>query len=406
MPIARVVAIGASNLTRGFQTVVSTARAAWGPEVEVVAALGHGRSYGATSTFVIRRLPGILQSGLWTRLASAPAVPTKALVTDVGNDILYGFPARDVLAWVDDAVTRLARVSDDIVLTGLPMESIRRLSPQAFRALRSVLTPFSRLPYADVLATAEYVHAGLERLAHDRGLRFVALRPSWYGLDPIHIRPSLWHSAWQDILGVSADIRRSRIEAMRLYLMRPESQSLCGIAQRRPQTGTALSRGARVWLYRHRRGMGQSAMQPRITFITLGVDDLERAVAFYRDGLGLATNGIVGTEFEHGAVAFFNLQPGLKLALWPRRSLAADCGLAVQPASATEFSLAHNVSSEAEVDGADAAGRARRRGNREGRPEDVLRRLRWLLPGSGWPPVGSRLQSQRRVARLRDTQLP
>jgi catechol 2,3-dioxygenase-like lactoylglutathione lyase family enzyme len=91
-------------------------------------------------------------------------------------------------------------------------------------------------------------------------------------------------------------------------------------------------------------------MQPRITFITLGVDDLARAVAFYRDGLGLATKGIVGTEFENGAVAFFNFQPGLKLALWPRRSLAADCGLALQPASATEFSLAHNVASAAEVD--------------------------------------------------------
>jgi catechol 2,3-dioxygenase-like lactoylglutathione lyase family enzyme len=91
-------------------------------------------------------------------------------------------------------------------------------------------------------------------------------------------------------------------------------------------------------------------MQPRITFITLGVDDLERAVRFYRDGLGLVTKGIVGSEFENGAVAFFNVQPGLKLALWPRRSLAADCGLPVQPASATEFSLAHNVASAAEVD--------------------------------------------------------
>ena len=91
-------------------------------------------------------------------------------------------------------------------------------------------------------------------------------------------------------------------------------------------------------------------MQPRITFITLGVDDLERAVAFYRDGLGLETKGIVGTEFENGAVAFFNFQPGLKLALWPRRSLAADCGLPVQPASATEFALAHNVASAPEVD--------------------------------------------------------
>jgi len=91
-------------------------------------------------------------------------------------------------------------------------------------------------------------------------------------------------------------------------------------------------------------------MKPRITFITLGVDDLERAVAFYRDGLGLPTRGIVGTEFENGAVAFFTLQPGLRLALWPRRSLAADCGLGLQPPSATEFALAHNVDSPAEVD--------------------------------------------------------
>ena len=91
-------------------------------------------------------------------------------------------------------------------------------------------------------------------------------------------------------------------------------------------------------------------MTPRITFVTLGVDDLERAVAFYRDGLGLATKGIVGTEFEHGAVAFFDMQPGLKLALWPRRSLAADAQLAQGSRSATEFALAHNVATAAEVD--------------------------------------------------------
>jgi predicted lactoylglutathione lyase len=93
-------------------------------------------------------------------------------------------------------------------------------------------------------------------------------------------------------------------------------------------------------------------MKPHITFITLGVDDLERAVAFYRDGLGWATKGITGTEFENGAVAFFNLQDNFKLALWPRKSLAADCGLPVQPRSATEFSIAHNVGSRDEVDAA------------------------------------------------------
>ncbi len=91
-------------------------------------------------------------------------------------------------------------------------------------------------------------------------------------------------------------------------------------------------------------------MKPHITLITLGVDDLERAVAFYRDGLGLATKGIVGAEFENGAAAFFNLESGLRLALWPRKSLAADSGLPLQAASSTEFSLAHNVASQEEVD--------------------------------------------------------
>ncbi len=93
-------------------------------------------------------------------------------------------------------------------------------------------------------------------------------------------------------------------------------------------------------------------MKPRITLVTLGVDDLERAVAFYRDGLGFPTPGIVGQEIENGAVAFFKLDSGLKLALWPRKSLAADSGEPLQPRSSTEFSLAHNVGSKPEVDAA------------------------------------------------------
>ena len=71
-------------------------------------------------------------------------------------------------------------------------------------------------------------------------------------------------------------------------------------------------------------------------------------MSFYRDGLGFITKGIVGTEFENGAVAFFNLQSGLKLALWPRGSLAADSGPPMQTPSALELSLGHNVSSEKE----------------------------------------------------------
>jgi uncharacterized protein len=91
-------------------------------------------------------------------------------------------------------------------------------------------------------------------------------------------------------------------------------------------------------------------MKPRISVVTVGVDDLERSLRFYRDGLGLSTDGIVGREFEHGAVVFIDLQAGLRLALWPRKSIAHDSGLPFGARSPAEFTLGHNVASKAEVD--------------------------------------------------------
>lgn len=91
-------------------------------------------------------------------------------------------------------------------------------------------------------------------------------------------------------------------------------------------------------------------MIPRITVLTLGVEDLEASLKFYRDGLGFPSDGIVGTEFAHGAVAFLDLQPGLRLALWPRASIAHDTGLAAGMPNPTEMTLGHNVASRTAVD--------------------------------------------------------
>ena len=91
-------------------------------------------------------------------------------------------------------------------------------------------------------------------------------------------------------------------------------------------------------------------MRPRIKVITLGVSDLEKSLAFYRDGMGLATEGIIGTEFEDGAVVFFEMNDDLILALWPQKSLAKDAKVVVSPPSPTEFSIGHNVKSKQEVD--------------------------------------------------------
>jgi catechol 2,3-dioxygenase-like lactoylglutathione lyase family enzyme len=100
-------------------------------------------------------------------------------------------------------------------------------------------------------------------------------------------------------------------------------------------------------------------MKPRLSVLTLGVADLDRSLAFYRDGLGFATPGIIGEEFEYGAVVFIDLEGGLRLALWPTRSLARDTGLALNDQGTPSVSLGHNVASRDEVDAAiDQARRA------------------------------------------------
>jgi hypothetical protein len=250
--VQRVIALGASNLTRGFQSVVCAARAAWGPEVEVLAALGHGRSYGVRSRVLVRSLPGILESGLWPTLESRRQLPARGLVTDVGNDILYGSSAEQILAWVEETIRRLKPFTQDIVLTGLPLASIRRLSRARFLLFRSILFPSCRLSQPEVLASAERIDAGLASLSARAAVRFFPLDPSWYGFDPIHFRPAVWRLAWEEILATGCGTRAgqaSAFEGFRLYAMPPERQWLFGIERFTPQTGVALSAGGRVWLF-------------------------------------------------------------------------------------------------------------------------------------------------------------
>jgi catechol 2,3-dioxygenase-like lactoylglutathione lyase family enzyme len=97
-------------------------------------------------------------------------------------------------------------------------------------------------------------------------------------------------------------------------------------------------------------------MQPRIDVITLAVSDLERALEFYRDGLGLDSPGVGGTEFPGdetspaGAVAMFQLQGGLILSLYPRTELAKDANVPLGPPTTGEFSIGHAVAGKDEVD--------------------------------------------------------
>jgi hypothetical protein len=247
----RLVALGASNLRRGLHVLLATARAEWGAEVELLAAPGLGRSYGAKSTVLLSTLPGILQSGLWQKLRELPPAPTRALITDVGNDLLYGFSPPEILGWVEECIGRLKTQTDDILLTDLPMDGIRRLSQWKFFLFRTLFFPRSRIPLVKVTSAAERLKGGLSSLARANDVRTASLRPAWYGFDPIHIRPSSAPEAWREILlgegGPPA--RSSMAEALKIALHRPEQRWLLGIERHVSQTGRQLARGGRLWLY-------------------------------------------------------------------------------------------------------------------------------------------------------------
>jgi len=97
-------------------------------------------------------------------------------------------------------------------------------------------------------------------------------------------------------------------------------------------------------------------MKPRIHVITLAVADLDRALVFYRDGLGFPTEGLIGTEFPgdettpEGTTAVFHLDGGLMLSIYPRSELAKDAAIPLTAAQSGEFSVGHVVASRAEVD--------------------------------------------------------
>src|SRR5207302_6983784 len=141
VPVGRAVLLGASNLRRDLRTVVEISCRMWGRPLEILAACGLGRSYGMRMPFLWRELPGITECGLWQELARRPSVPTAALVTDIGNDLLYDVPVPQIAAWVEACLDRLRQTGARVVLTPLPLCNIAALSRQRFVVLRSILFP-------------------------------------------------------------------------------------------------------------------------------------------------------------------------------------------------------------------------------------------------------------------------
>ncbi|NLX54446.1 MAG: hypothetical protein GXY58_04975 [Planctomycetaceae bacterium] len=255
VPARRAIVLGASNVSLGLSTVVATAQQAWGAPLEILAAIGHGRSYGQTSSVLGRSLPGILHCGLWDELHQRPPLPTAALVTDIGNDILYGSDVTVILRWVETCLERLHNVCDRLVITRLPLASLHRTPDWRLRLLTSLFFPSSRGNYRDALAKAHEVDQALLSFAGRYRAYIVQPDWTWFGWDPIHIarahRPVAWQkyfACWTDGR-VFSPARRSLRRWLITTAARPSRWTFLGVARECQQPTLRLSDGSTLSLY-------------------------------------------------------------------------------------------------------------------------------------------------------------
>jgi hypothetical protein len=255
VPQRRVVLLGASNLTRGIATVIEAACQAWGRPLDVLAALGHGRSYGMRSAVLARALPGILECGLWRALEQRDTAPTAALITDIGNDLFYGASPQMIARWVDECCRRLAAFDARLVMTRLPVCNIGRVQSWQYLAFRTLSYPRCRLSLGELVVLAQELDELLLELAGKHQCRLIEPRVCWYGLDPVHVKMSESRAAWSEIFAGWTDTvydaapRAPLARWCYLLTRAPEHRWLFGREQSHTQPNGRLPDGTTISFY-------------------------------------------------------------------------------------------------------------------------------------------------------------
>jgi hypothetical protein len=253
----RAVVLGASNVSRGLARLAAVLRARAGGPLDLFVAAGHGRAYGVSSRVWLRRLPGILGSGIWDALEGEPrdaATLPAALVTDVGNELLYGFGPDQVAGWVREGVRRLADRGCRIAITRLPLASIAGVGEVRLRLLKTVFVPGCRLTLDALQDSAARLDERLRDVAREFDAKIVEQPGAWYGFDAIHVRRSrlddLWHAAcdawgWER---AAARPRAGYADWARLHTRAAEVRAIGRIMLHTRQPAVE-SRTLRLWLH-------------------------------------------------------------------------------------------------------------------------------------------------------------
>lgn len=255
-PTRRVILLGASNLVRSISTVVETARVIWQEPVEIMAAIGHGRSYGRDSRMLGRKISGIFPSPLWNDLQTREPLETVALVTDIGNDLGYEVSVDEIISWVEGCLAHLERARAATVITELPMARMARLSEREFLFFRTLFFPQARFTFDELRARAQTLNARLQEIGSQRKIPVIPVSGAWYGLDPIHLRRSAWREAWPTILSAwhqrePRAVRPRASFARWAYLrsLKPAERDVFGWRQRTQQPSGTLRDGTTISLY-------------------------------------------------------------------------------------------------------------------------------------------------------------
>ena len=249
---SRFILLGASNVAIAFPRLLEALRGRAGERVEVMGAFGHGRSYGLPSRVLGRELPGIRECDLWAALEALPRAPSRAILTDVGNDLLFGASVATLVGWVEECLDRLAAAGARTVLVLPPMASVERLPAWRYTLIRSLLFPGNRDSLGDTVARLRELRWQLQRLAEKRQLEIRDVQGSWFGLDPIHVRPLAQRRAWAELLegwAEGADFPwPGWLPALRSCRLAPAHRRLWGRLRTCPQPHS-LPDGCRVFLY-------------------------------------------------------------------------------------------------------------------------------------------------------------
>ncbi|MEM7230686.1 MAG: hypothetical protein AAF517_00840 [Planctomycetota bacterium] len=252
----RLVLIGASNLTAGLRYALEEALH-FCPDLDVFAAHGPGRSYGETHGVLCMGYDGHVSSGLFDAVDAAQSESPrslKVLLTDLGNDLLYGPTVDTILAWVDSIVERANRHAAELRITSLPIESLESLTPAKFQVLRRLFFPFRPTEYQDVLQRTRDLQKGIEELSrmHER-LEVLPVERVWYGFDHIHVRRrdrrTAFHT-WLQTFWPESRTKDASPNVGRLLRFRPPRHfRVLGLKLRGPQSSVLAAPGLTVTVY-------------------------------------------------------------------------------------------------------------------------------------------------------------